>query len=259
MPSLLESFMIPSAMLADIEAKGFIDLHSHVLCGLDDGPSTMEESLEIVAGMSDMGYSTIYATPHQRRDLYAPLPERIIESTAGLRERLRLDGATMKIFSGAENCWDDLLFEKSKKNEIITYEGTKTFLLEMPGFLLAGELSRQLFEWRKEGYLPVIAHLERYIDTPNLLERAGEMAETAVFTCNLEALGGAGGRRAVRVAREAVSQGIARVLCSDIHGKAWLKHTAKGLKWVRRNLPKGSDELLLRSNPLLVLSGEVPV
>jgi len=251
--------MIPSAMLVDIKEEGYIDLHAHVLCGLDDGPSTMEESLEVVAGMSDMGYSAIFATPHQRRDLYAPLPERIIEGAARLRENLRLDGSTMKIFSGAENCWDELLFERSKKNEIVTYEGTKTFLLEMDGFFLPGELSRQLFKWRKAGYLPVIAHLERYINTPNLLERAGEMAETACFTCNLETLGGAGGRRGVRVAREAVSQGIARVLCSDIHGKAWLKHTAKGLRWVRRNLPKGSDELLLRSNPLRVLSGEVPV
>lgn len=245
-------------MLSAMDPKGFIDLHAHVLAGVDDGPSTLEEGLAVIKGMSEMGYTHICATPHQRSDLYTPHPDLIQDAAAELRAKLSAQGSEVTVRVGAENCWDDLFFEKVRENKIPTYEGTKSFLLEMPGFFLPAELDHRLFQWRRSGYLPVIAHIERYQQTPDLLERARGMAEIAVITCNLESLGGSAGRRTAGIARKAVLQGIAQVLCSDIHGEIWLKDVAKGLQWLSRRVSGEHVELLLKKNPMRVLAGEMP-
>ncbi len=241
-----------------MDPKGFIDLHAHVLHGVDDGPGTLEEVLAVIAGMSEMGYVEICATPHQRSDLYAPHPDQIQVAAAELRAGLNEHGSAMKVRIGAENCWDDLFFERVQQGSIPTYEGTKSFLLEMPGWFLPAELDRRLFDLRRSGYLPVIAHIERYQGTPDLLERARSIAEFAVITCNLESLGGSAGRRAAGIARKAVTEGIAQVLCSDIHGEIWLKDLAKGFRWLSRRVSADRIDLLLKTNPMRVLAGEMP-
>ena len=239
-------------------SEGFIDLHAHVLFGVDDGPSTLEESFDVIQGMVSMGFGTVYATPHQRVDLYTPALGRVREVCEELRGALVSKGVSLDLHFGAENCWDSLLFERSQAGEIPSYEGTRAFLVEMPGPFLPAGVERQLFEWRRAGLLPVVAHVERYLGTPQLLVRAREISGAGVVSCNLESLGGGMGRKVAKTARAMVLERIAQVLCSDIHGEPWLKPTAKGLRWVRRHLPPQEVERLLVDNPRRILAGELP-
>jgi protein-tyrosine phosphatase len=245
-------------ILPAMASEGFIDLHSHVLNGVDDGPATLEESLEVIQGMVSLGFETVYATPHQRVDLYTPALEVVREACEDLRGVLQSKGTPVALYHGAENCWDPLLFERSQAGEIPPYEGTQSFLVEMPGPFLPAGVARQLFEWRRAGFLPVVAHVERYLGTPQLLERAHEISGAGVVSCNLESLGGGLGRKVAKTARAMVLEGAARVLCTDIHGEAWLKPTSKGLRWVRRHLPPEAVKRLLVTNPRRILAGELP-
>jgi protein-tyrosine phosphatase len=233
---------------------------------LDDGPADLEGSLEIVDGLVDIGYDTICATPHQRVGLYLPDLEAVIAAAETLGDALERRahetdgeaGSKAEIIAGVENCWDELLFQRSQEDRIPGYGATKVFLVEAPGPFVPPELDQQLFDWRRRGYLPVMAHVERYLATTRYMERMAELSQMAVLTCNLDAVAGAMGRRVAKAARALLQDGTVHALCTDIHVADSLKATAQGVRWVRRKLGLQAVVRLLDENPRRALAGELP-
>jgi protein-tyrosine phosphatase len=237
---------------------GFVDLHSHLLPGLDDGPEDMSAALDLAQMFVELGFDTVCATPHQRVDLFAPPMDAIQARTV---EMNRITGAwqpPLKIIFGAENCWDGLLFERSQKQQIPCFGQSRAFLVEMAGPFLPPEVEQQLFEWRKQGFLPVLAHVERYVGTPGLMKRLETLSGMTVITCNLDSLGGRMGHRLTKLTRALVRAELVHALCTDLHGPTWVKATGKGIRWVQKKLGSAEAKKLLDENPRRVLAGAFP-
>ena len=197
--------------------SGIIDFHSHILPGIDDGSANLEESVAMLQAEAAQGITRVLATPH----FYAQhhKPERFLEKRAQAEERLRQEmtrhsglpevsiGAEVYYFSGISHC--DALSE-------LTIDKKRYILIEMPLPPWNERMYRELEGiWIKQGLIPVVAHIDRYIAplrTHKIPQRLAELpvlvqANASFFT----------DRSTRRMALRMLRQGGIHLLGSDCH------------------------------------------
>ena len=145
-------------ILSELIPEGFVDIHSHVLPGIDDGAKDIEESLSLVCQMKDMGFSKIIGTPHTYQGLYDNTNETIKDSFDSLKIKIKED---IEISYGSEYMMDGSLLKRIKEKSILTLKDNYV-LVEMSFISAPNILFDIIFELKTNGYLPVLAHPERY-------------------------------------------------------------------------------------------------
>jgi len=238
---------------------GFIDIHCHVLAGLDDGPGDTDEALLLCRELASLGFSSLHPTPHQKASAWTPDVAAREAAAVALRQELARHDIPLEIVDPAgENMWDELFLERQSDRSFPCYAGGKAFLLEFPLGPQPPGLSDRFFAFRLKGLLPVIAHVERY---PWLTEDGAfsqAVAGKAALLTNLSSLGGLGGWSIKRKARALVERGRIHALSSDAHGLPDLAYSAKGLAWAERKLGAERVRDLLDAHPRMILEGELP-
>lgn len=236
---------------------GFIDLHAHYLAGVDDGAPDFETTREMVDAIVGLGFSHLYATPHQREGLYLPSRQAIdgafqqLTGAAGGQTRFAVG-------LGAENFWDGTFLGRVMAQQIPCYDGGPAFLFEVPPPLMPTGIEATLFEIRLAGKLPVMAHPERYHAVQVQLERAEALGKVAALVVDLAALDGAHGRAEMKTARELLNQGLAHAVATDIHGPQDVPRIAAGMAWIRKHLGAEALQTLLADNPRRIIAGDLP-
>src|SRR5262249_15582420 len=161
---------------------------------VDDGARTAEDSLEMLHLLREIGFRTVYATPHQKVDAFVPDAETIAARYDDLRGRLAAAGSDLDLRVAAENYWDELLLVRAQRDEQPSYrdappvpsgKATPAFLFELPIMQLPPRLSDQLFALRLRGRLPVLAHPERYIQLWGHWDRLAQLARCAALVVDL--------------------------------------------------------------------------
>ena len=198
-----------------------IDLHSHILPGLDDGATTLEEALAIGRMAAADGIHTIAATPHSPASIASRRydPTLIREQVAALNAALAAEAIDLTVVAGTEICYDVDLVGQLRRGALLPYGASRTVLLELPHDTLPPAIDQALFALQVAGYRVVLAHPERIGAVqrdPNMLlpliERGALMQLTA------EALTGGQGQRLRAAAETLLSHGMAHLLASDAHG-----------------------------------------
>jgi len=135
-----------------------IDLHSHLLFGLDDGPDRADESLEIVRHLSSFGFTELVPSPHKFHLLFNPTPFQVIEKINQLKRSI------IKRFTFEYFCNVSLIKQLDNYYEICeTPDGMKVIMIEFPAMVLRKEVvENSLFLLNSAGIAPLIAHIERY-------------------------------------------------------------------------------------------------
>ena len=237
--------------------SGFVDLHAHYLPGVDDGAPDFETTRQMVDAIVDLGFSRLYATPHQREGLYLPTRQAIDGAFQQLDDAAA-GQARFQVGLGAENFWDGTFLGRVKTHQIPCYDGGPAFLFEVPPPLMPAGIEATLFEIRLAGKLPVMAHPERYHAVQTQLERADALGKTAALVVDLAALDGAHGRAEMKTARELLNQGLAHAVATDIHGPQDIPGIAAGMAWIRKHLGAGALQTLLADNPRRIVAGDLP-
>jgi protein-tyrosine phosphatase len=237
---------------------GFIDLHSHILPGLDDGARDAAASLAMIRGLVALGFETICATPHQKAGQFLPARDAIRQAHAATRAAADAAGIVAQIPLGAENMWDEVFYERVQAQAIPSYDDGAAFLFELPVTMLPAALEEQVFRIRMSGALPVLAHPERYQplwQAPELVER---LAEQCALVVDLGAVAGYHGRGPGKMARRLLEDGIAHAVASDAHAPEDLRPVAEGMDWIRKRLGEDALARLLDERPRRILAGEHP-
>jgi protein-tyrosine phosphatase len=234
----------------------FVDLHSHVLPGLDDGVRTLPEALVLIDALSGIGFSTIYATPHQRADLFLPSREAIDGAYATVKAALPVGSPTLSL--GAENFWDEVLAQRLPGGMQPTYTGGQAFLFEIPVSVWPPRLPELLFDARMRGCLPVVAHPERYSALWNSPDRLEQLSRSAALVVDLAALDGAHGENEKRQARYLIDEGLAHAAASDAHCLADVALAAAGISYIQKRHGVARVKQLLTDGPRQIVSGEIP-
>jgi len=203
----------------EITSQLKVDIHSHIIPAIDDGSQCMDESLTLLRGMEALGYKKIITTPHIMSDAYQNTPESINSGLKALRNAAVNDGITMKIEAAAEYYLDDHFYELIKKGELLTLKDNY-LLFETSYFSKPLQLEEMIFSITSSGYIPVMAHPERYryIKDP-LLEYKRFLELGVVFQVNLNSFVGHYGRKARELAFFLSEHSMISFLGSDIHHK----------------------------------------
>jgi protein-tyrosine phosphatase len=236
----------------------YIDLHCHILPGIDDGAPDLATSMQMLRSLTELGFTEICATPHQRDGLFIPSEKAIATALAEFTHEAKKHQPELRMRLGAENYWDEVLIDRLRKHTVPCYDGRRAFLFEVNPVLLPPHLDEALFEIRLGGCLPVMAHPERYLPAQRELEFAETMSKQAALVVDLEALAGGHSRAETRTARQLVESGLAHAVASDMHSPDTMDAVASGIAWISKRLGPGATSRLLGENPRRILAGELP-
>lgn len=199
-----------------------VDVHSHLIPGIDDGAKSMEESLSLLKAMQSLGYEKVITTPHVMADAYRNTKASIQEGLEALQAQSAKEGLTICIEAAAEYYLDEGLPELIKRGEILPVGG-EYLLFETSYMHRPRDLERVIFEICASGYKPLLAHPERYRYIENFSQEYGRLKELGVFfQLNLNSLEGYYGTSAKRSAEWLCNEGMVDFLGSDVHHQ---KHT----------------------------------
>ena len=224
-----------------------IDLHTHLLPGVDDGSPNAEHSAMVIRRMHAEGVRGIACTPHLNASKAAFAP---FDYHARLLEHLReLAPAGMALYSGFEIMLDTSTFDLSDPR--LGLNASRARLVEFPRRGLPPHATEQLLHIRAQGCVPVVAHPERYqgctIETIAMWRELG-----AVMACDAMAL--LGGGVMTEFARAMLGAGLVDILASDNHGDRRTMATA--VVWMSEFGAESQAQLLTTDNPARLLTGE---
>ena len=196
-----------------------IDLHTHVLPGLDDGTRSLAEARALALDSARQGVSVLAATPHVRDD-YPTTPEMMEDAVAELREDFAANGVPVEVLHGAEVSLDLLWAIPPEDLRRLTIAQTGRYLLlEVPyrGWPLAFESAvRRLVQL---GVTPLLAHPERNPEVQDRPDRVRAVVEAgALVQVTAASIEGSRDRAAQGAALRLLELGLVHVLASDAHG-----------------------------------------
>jgi protein-tyrosine phosphatase len=237
---------------------GFVDLHAHFLPALDDGAPDPTTTLAMLKLMASVGYEHVTATPHQKAAQFLPTAEAIRSAYQSTCAAAAAAGLPLTFHLAAENFWDHVFFERSRDGSFPRYDEGKAFLFEIPPPEIPARFDDSLFELSVRGFLPVMAHPERYAPFHDDPDRLVNLAERCALVVDLGALAGYHGWRPGRVARRLVADRVAHAVASDVHSVDDVRSAAEGIAWIRKKLGPEAVTRLCDENPRRILAGELP-
>ncbi|MGE5615146.1 MAG: tyrosine-protein phosphatase [Bacillota bacterium] len=195
-----------------------IDLHSHVLYGLDDGAENEEMTLNMLRIAQQDGIGRIIATPHF---ICGENPYNAETMEKRLREIIELAGKNnidVKIYPGNEIYLDEYTLDNIMSGQCNTLAGSRYVLIELPMAGILKNYENILYNILGNGYIPVLAHVERYEyfrSDLKVLKRFLEMG--CVSQVNATSINGAAGKRVQKAARKILLRNMGHVVASDAH------------------------------------------
>lgn len=197
-----------------------IDLHAHIIPGVDDGAHTMEDALDMVRTAVRSGVKIMTATSHC--DFASGDPQKIIQryrrGLQSLREEIRSAQIPLRVASGMELLVNESLLHYAESHPLPSLNGSGYLLVEFYFDIRYSEAVYVLDELRKMGYRLVLAHPERYDFVKRDIGRAADLADTGVILqINKGSLMHEFGERSFHAAEWLLSHGFAGVVASDAH------------------------------------------
>ncbi len=237
----------------------YVDLHAHFLPALDDGAADPDMAQAMVKAVIGLGFTDLYATPHQRAGMFMPARADIDSAFKAVAQAAaaRLP-AGIRLGLGAENFWDDVFHARAQQGTIPSYDGGPAFLFEVNPQMMPPAIENQLFDFRMGGRLPVMAHPERYVAIQRDPALAEKIGRSAALLVDLGALDGAHGKAEMKTARRLILDGLAHAAASDVHRTEDATPVAAGMAWIRKQRGQATLDRLLDENPRRMLTGELP-
>lgn len=236
---------------------GRVDLHNHLLFGLDDGARDVEESLELARMLVEAGFTDVAVTPHHRQD-FAPSAANVQERRLEVQQRLDEGGIPLKLHPGREHHLTPELLERVAAGEAELLGNGSYLLLELPFQVPVPSLPRVLFHLRVHGVRPLIAHPERCAHFQARPDAAREVVEAgAHLQLEIGSLAGVYGEPARRCARRWLEDDLVSVVASDVHRPRSAREIlGRGIETLEKELGVERTSVLLSHNPARVLAGE---
>ena len=207
------------------------DMHNHVLFGIDDGAKTIEDAVAMCQQFIDLGYKKIICSPHIMSDYYRNSAETIEPVIKALRAELQLRQLPLELDFAAEYYMDDVFMHQVKAREpLLSIDGqyvlVETSFLNKPMFF-----EQLLFDIKTAGYMPVLAHPERYVYLQERYDLVEEIVSSGtLLQINLLSLAGFYSPNAKKLAEWLIKEGYYQFLGSDAHSPRQMQILSTVLK-----------------------------
>lgn len=196
-----------------------IDLHSHILPGVDDGPKNLGESLAMIRIYIEAGYRQTVATPHQVPGTSWMLSiEEVREKIAGLNHTIQSEGLEFDVLQGMEIAFDPLIPDLLEQRRLLTLGESSYVLIETPFQQFPLGWEQVVFAILSRGYSILMAHPERCAQLTVYPQLADRLIESGVYLqVNWDSFLGYHGRDALRMAHRLANRGYIHCLATDSH------------------------------------------
>lgn len=234
---------------------GYYDIHTHILPGVDDGSSDMKETINMLNMAYQQGIRTIIATPHYK----AGRSNRPVEELYKLRDEVdkqakKID-SNFTILLGNELFYTESIIEDLSHKKALTLNGTNYVLVEFEFGETFKAIYRGLGNLIRSGYIPILAHVERYKSINKNIDLINEISELGCYIqMNCNSLKGGLFNTQAATNMKLVNCGLIHFLGSDCHNE---KVRIPIMKSVIETLYKKCDKEIVDSivldNPLILL------
>jgi protein-tyrosine phosphatase len=236
--------------------SGYIDLHLHIIPGIDDGARHMEEARTICRGLKGLGFERLVTTPHIRRGMFENRKPTLAAAFEVFLSELRDEPGMPDLALSAEHHCDDVFLELFQSGELLPYPGGHALLIEFANENLPVNFERLAFKLKLKGLTPVIAHPERYVPVFKRTDPIDHLIDQDVlFQLDLMSLVGKYGRSARNAAERMLEEGVYAIAASDCHRSEDLARTEEALRRLEELVGRSEASLLLRENPTNLLTG----
>jgi protein-tyrosine phosphatase len=236
--------------------KGYVDLHCHVVPGVDDGARTVEEGLQLCRGLFQIGFSTVVATPHVRAAMFDNSRQSLVEAYDGLLKEAGDATDMPRTALSAEYFCNDVFWQLFERGEVMPYPGGNVVLLEFPAAQIPLNVEQRLFQMNVRGMRVVVAHPERHpflFRSTDPIDRVLQVGALALL--DLMSLAGKHGKRVQRTAERMLDEEVYHAACSDAHRPEDVEWTARGIERLSSLVGEAETSLMLADNPRRIIEG----
>jgi protein-tyrosine phosphatase len=237
-----------------------IDLHNHLLPGIDDGAKQIEETLEFLRIARRDGITAVTATPHMKPGVYDNTRAAVFEGLAKVKEAARGDEAEkVELWPGAEVYFTADVVERAKAGDLMTVaDRGKYMLLELPYQQIPMKVDDTIFQLRLLGITPIMAHPERvayYLEDFNRVAASVRLGALTQVTGN--SITGRFGSKARDFALRMLERNLIHLLASDSHDVRYRPPILSDARDAVAKLAGASvARRLVEDNPALILAGQ---
>lgn len=196
------------------------EMHCHLMSGVDDGAEDYIQSENMLGMMANDNVRTIILTPHHKGDRHCVSPEGIIKRTALLNDYSDEKHLGIKLYPGSELFYDSELGDRLESGEAVTMAGSKYILVEFHPMDEYKYISNGLISLLELGYMPILAHAERYMcmvdDTS--LNKSIDLTENGIYLqCNTGSITGKFGRKTATFCKKLLCKELVTFIGTDAH------------------------------------------
>ncbi|MFT8319989.1 MAG: CpsB/CapC family capsule biosynthesis tyrosine phosphatase [Bacillus sp. (in: firmicutes)] len=195
-----------------------IDIHCHILPGIDDGAKTMEDSLEMAKVAAGEGIKTIIATPHHRNNQFTNKKADILQNVEDLNKVLVQEKLPITILPGQEVRIFGEVLEDYEKGEILTLNHTKYLFIEFPSSSVPRYAERLLYDIQTQGIIPIIVHPERNKELQEKPELMYKLVKNGTLTqVTAASVCGYFGKKVKQFSEQLIESNLTHFIASDAH------------------------------------------
>lgn len=236
-----------------------IDLHAHILPGLDDGPGSLDESLAMCEIAANDGIRVIVATPHTGNGVYNNHRESIISSLSILQKKIESAGLPIVLVPGADvHANIDIVAMVEDGRAMTVNDKGRYVMVEIPDQTIPPNFEEWLFGMRLKGITPILTHPERNVAIRSDIDLLAKIVNMGVLV-QVTAMGITGhfGTAVERTTREMLERGLVHVIATDAHSVEGRPPVLSAARDVAASLV-GEEEAwrLVQKNPRSILEGQ---
>lgn len=203
--------------LRDLIPSNYIDIHSHLLPGIDDGAVTIEDTENLIKGLEEIGFRKFITTPHIMSDVWKNTSVGINEKLSSTIHELTVPDINTRFKAAAEYMMDTEFRELFKKERLLTLKENYV-LVEMSYLSPPIQLYDILYELQIAGYQPVLAHPERYSFYHQSMDEFKKLKNVGcLFQLNMLSATGYYGEHVAKVSNSLLKGGLIDFIGSDVH------------------------------------------
>lgn len=200
--------------------NGYVDIHTHILPGVDDGAEDMSQALAMVRMAYKNGTRTLFLTPHYRGRYKKNDPQRLSETFDFFCEMVKQELPGMKLYLGNEIYYEQEAPDRLSAKRILSMNGSRYCLLEFQPGSLRSQIVIGVSEMVRNGFVPIIAHAERYAIFRKDKTLVDEVLEIgALIQLNADSIMGKHGLGVLMFCKKLLKEQKAHFVASDAHNE----------------------------------------
>lgn len=198
-----------------------IDIHNHLLYGVDDGAKSLVESLDVLKDLEENGFTKVILTPHYIKGSSYNSPKKDnLKRLAELQKAVKENNINLKLYLGNEIFIDEDILDLFRSGEISTLNNTNYALIELPMSGKYDEYKEIFMDLKSKGCEVILAHPERYRAFQEDYSKIDELFNMGIlFQCNLDSIVGKYGEGSNKLIRRLLEEKKIAFLATDIHEK----------------------------------------